>query len=117
MDKQPGTLRILYFSCIFIGMKRLPLLLALYLLSSLGCRRKLSREDLKTQLEKAMTRQLEKQQRSNGPHPHFDVLDVVWFADSTFYLCNFTVKMTLPNGQDTTGVMQKKVSRDFNSVQ
>lgn len=117
MEKQPRALRILYFSCIFIGMKRLPLFLALSLLSSVACRRKLSREDLKTQLEKAMSHKLDKQQSSKGPHPHFDVLDVTWFEDSTFYLCNFTVKMTLPNGQDTTGIMQKKVSKDFTAVQ
>jgi hypothetical protein len=64
-----------------------------------------------------MSQQLEKQQRSNSPHPHFDVLDVVWFEDSAFYLCDFTVKMTLPNGQDTTGIMKKKVSRDFSTVE
>jgi len=64
-----------------------------------------------------MSHQLEKQQSSNDPHPRFDVLDVAWFEDSAFYLCEFTVKMTLPNGQDTTGVMKKKISKDFNSIE
>lgn len=64
-----------------------------------------------------MSRQLENQQPSNKPHPQFDVINVEWFEDSTFYLCDFTVKMTLPNGQDTTGIMQKKVSKDFDTVE
>jgi hypothetical protein len=98
-------------------MKRYPLFLALCLLSTLACRRKISRDEVKVQLEKAMTRQLEKQQPSGKPHPQFDVLDVVWFEDSTYYLCDFTVKMTLPNGRDTTGIMKKKISRDFANVE
>ena len=110
-------MRILYFSCIFIGMKRIPLFLALWVLLSTACRRKISRDEVKTQLEKAMSRQLDQHQPSSAPHPHFDVLDVTWFEDTTFYLCEFKIKMTLPNGQDTTGFMKKKVSKDFATIQ
>ena len=105
------------FSRIFIGMKRSPLFPALCLLSVMACRRKTPSEDLKTQLEKALSRQLDQQQSPNRPHPHFDVLGVTWSEDSTFYRCNFTVKMTMPDGKDTTGIMKKKVSRDFNTVE
>ena len=99
-------------------MKRIPLFLALsLLLLSAACRRKIARDEVKQQLEKAMSHQLQQQQSSNAPHPNFDVLDVTWYEDSTFYLCEFKVKMTLPDGQDTTGYMKKKVSRDFNTVE
>lgn len=63
-----------------------------------------------------MTRQL--QQNNTGSNsPHFDVLDVEWFEEPTYYRCEFKVKMTLPNGMDTTGIMKKKVSKDFYTVQ
>ena len=64
-----------------------------------------------------MTRQLEENQRTHTTKAQFDVLDVEWYEEPTFYRCEFKVKMTLPDGQDTTGIMKKNVSKDFSTVE
>ena len=97
--------------------KRFVLSFALLFLLSTACREKqLSQGKVKEQLEKAWTRHLQEHSSSNKPQPQFNVLDVVYYEDSTFYLCQFKVKMTLPNGQDTTGTMQGKVTKDFTTI-
>ena len=93
------------------------LFFGLCLLLSVACRRKLSREETKEQLEKAMSQKLKQRQPPNAPQLRFDVLDVNYFEDTKFYICKFTVKMTLPDGKDTTGIMAGKVSKDFSTVQ
>lgn len=95
-------------------MFRLPVFL---LLVFAACRHKqMTQDQVKEQLEKAWTRHLQQHKSSNNPQPHFDVEDVIYYEDSTFYLCQFKVKMTLPGGQDTTGIMQGKVARDFSTT-
>ncbi|HWB91324.1 MAG TPA: hypothetical protein VG605_05710 [Puia sp.] len=93
-------------------MKRILLFFALSFLLY-ACQRKLKQQDTKEQLEKAMARYLAGHQATKDSKLHFDVLDVSYFQDSTFYDCNFTVKMTLPDGRDTTGFMKERVSKDF----
>jgi hypothetical protein len=95
-------------------MKRIPLFFALSLLLLFGCRRK--PQDIKDQLEKTMGKYLADRQSDESTKPHFDVFDVSYFKDSTFYLCEFKIKMTLPNGQDTTGLMKQKISLDGKTV-
>ena len=88
-----------------------------FLLLSVACHRKqMTQVQVKEQLEKAWTQHLQQHKSSNKPQPRFDVLDVVYYEDSTFYLCQFKVKMTLPDGQDTTGTMQGKVAKDFSTA-
>jgi len=62
-----------------------------------------------------MTQHLEQRQKTNPAHASFKVLDVEWFAERDYYKCSFTVKMTLPNGKDTTGIMTERISRDFST--
>jgi hypothetical protein len=81
-----------------------------------ACQRKLKQQDTKTELKKTMAQYLEDRQIQNHTGLHFDVLDVVYFQDSTFYLCKFKVKMTLPDGHDTTGDMKFKILKDMTTV-
>jgi hypothetical protein len=90
-------------------------LLLLVLFAACGEKR-LTQGQVKEKLENAWTRHLQEHKSPNKPQPHFDVLDVVYYEDSTFYLCQFKVKMTLPTGQDTTGTMQGKVTKDFSTI-
>ena len=63
-----------------------------------------------------MADHLQQRQPANTPHPTFDVLDVEWFEEVQYYICEFKIKMTLPDGKDTTGIMKQKVSKDFSKV-
>lgn len=63
-----------------------------------------------------MTKYLADRQVGKKTQLHFDVLDVVYFEDSTFYLCQFKIKMTLPDGKDTTGDMKFKIMKDMTTV-
>ena len=96
--------------------QRVALFFGLCLLLSIACRRKLSREETKEQLEKAMSHKLQTRKASNTPQLRFDVLDVNYYEEAKYYRCEFTVKMTLPDGKDTTGIMLGKVSKDFSEV-
>jgi len=98
-------------------MKKIILLLIAGCFLTVACARKLSRKELKERLEKTMADHLQQRQPSNSSHPRFDVLDVVWFEETEYYRCEFTVKMTLPEGKDTTGVMRQKVYKDFSKVE
>lgn len=63
-----------------------------------------------------MARYLQDRQVGKKTNLHFDVLDVVYFEDSTFYLCKFRIKMTLPDGRDTIGDMKFRILRDMSTV-
>ena len=102
-------------------MKRLLLLFALSL-SLYACQEKVKQQDTKDtkatkeQLEKAMTRYLEGSRATKNQKLHFYVLDVVYYEEIGVYECNFKVKMTLPDGRDTTGYMRQKISKDSLAV-
>lgn len=64
-----------------------------------------------------MGRHLQQHQSSNAPQLHFDVLDVEFFEDVKQYDCEFKVKMTLPDGRDTIGIMKRNFSKDFSAVE
>jgi hypothetical protein len=96
-------------------MKRILLFFACSL-SLYACQRKLKQQDTKEQLEKAMARYLDGHQATKDKKLHFNVLDVIYFEDSAFYDCKFTVKMTLPDGRDTTGFMKERISKDYMQV-
>ena len=95
------------------SIRRITISLTAGLLLSVACKRRISGAELKEQLEKAMTQHLDSGARSSTLHPHFDVLDVAWYEETDYYRCEFKVKMTLPDGKDTTGIMKQKVSKDF----
>jgi len=85
------------------------------LLLSVACKHKLTPAETTARLEKVMTQHLEQKQKENPIKANFKVVDVAWFAERNYYRCSFTVKMTLPNGRDTTGIMTERISKDFST--
>jgi len=81
-----------------------------------ACERKLTREQVKDNLVKAMTEYLQNEQPAGAPPPNFKMEDVSWFEESDRYICEFTVKLTRPDGTDTTGIIKSRISKDFSHV-
>jgi hypothetical protein len=86
-------------------------------LLTLGCQRKLSREEVGTELKKAMLAHLENDPHFDSSKVHIKVLDVNYFEDKKVYNCEFRVSMKIPErGLDTVGVMTANISKTFDSV-
>lgn len=98
-----------------LNMTRIALALALLPLSG-ACRRKLNPDQVKKHLEIAWSDHLQRPDSTKTPRPKFDVLDVEYYEDTLYYLCEFKVRMTLSTGQDTIGIMRAKVSKDFSTI-
>ena len=81
-----------------------------------ACERKLTREQVKENLEKTMTEYLQNQQQPGAPPLNFKMEEVSWFEESAYYICEFTVKLTRPDGTDTTGIIKSRISKDFSHV-
>jgi hypothetical protein len=94
-------------------MKSIAIFFTACLLLSVACKRRMTAAEVKEQLENAMTKHLEQNPTGNTLHPSFKVLDVAWFEEHKYYKCEFTVKMTLPDGRDTTGIRKERISKDF----
>jgi hypothetical protein len=83
---------------------------------TLGCERKPSTSDVKENLIKAMTTKLQQSRPAGAPPFNFQILDVSYFRIGEFYRCDFKVKLTRPDGTDTTGIVKGKVSTDYTRV-
>jgi hypothetical protein len=83
---------------------------------TLGCERKTSNSDVKDNLIKAMTTKLQQSRPADAPPFHFQILDVSYFKIGEFYRCEFKVKLTRPDGTDTTGIVKGKISTDYSMV-
>jgi hypothetical protein len=81
-----------------------------------SCERRLSSAELKDNLEKTMTEYLQKEQDPNAAPLNFKMVDVSWFEEPAYYVCEFTVKLTRPDGTDTTGIIKSRISKDFSRV-
>ena len=81
-----------------------------------ACERKLSPEEVKDNLEKAMTGYLEKEQDPSLPPMSFKMIDVYYFEEASYYKCEFKVKLTRPDGTDTTGIIKSRITKDFSTV-
>ena len=87
------------------------------LLLSLCCKRRLSREEVGTELKKVMLAHLEKSPYFDSSKVHIQILNVVYFEDKKVYNCEFKVSMKIPErGLDTIGVMTANISKTFDSV-
>ncbi|HEV3413434.1 MAG TPA: hypothetical protein VG101_13215 [Puia sp.] len=91
------------------------LLPALFLLT-IGCQRKLSKTQIKDNLEKAMAAYLRQHQLTDAPPLRFDMIDVTYQDNDSNYQCRFTIKLHRPDGTDTTGVISSKISKDFSLI-
>jgi hypothetical protein len=85
------------------------------LLVLFACKKKMSREDLETQLKMAMYRGLYQNINNDSSVVKFDVLSVNFFEDKDFYDCEFIVRLRKP-GYDTTGSMGAMITKDFKKM-
>ncbi len=79
----------------------------------------MKREDINESLKSAMDLYLNHQPRIDTSGVKFRVLDVIYFEDKTYYICNFKVNMKgMRTNQlfDTTGAMSARISKDFKNV-
>jgi hypothetical protein len=97
-------------------MRSIWFLLSVFSLLAIGCQRKLSSTEVKTNLEKAMGDYLRQQQRPNLPPLRFDMIDVAYQETDSNYQCQFTIKLHRPDGSDTTGIISGKISKDFSVI-
>lgn len=85
------------------------------LLVFFACKKKMSREDVETQLKKAMYRGLYQNINNDSSRVKFEVLSVNFFEDKDFYRCEFMVRLREP-GHDTTGSMAANITKDFKEM-
>ena len=97
-------------------MKAISILLPAFLLVGTGCQRKLSAQEVKENLEKAMSGYLRQHQRLGETPLRFDMVDVYYSEEDSDYRCQFTIKLHRPDGSDTTGIISSKVSKDFSTI-
>lgn len=97
-------------------MKAIAFLLPVFFLLTTGCQRKLSKRELKDNLENAMAKYLQDHRRPDLPPLRFEMIDVSYQEDDSNYVCRFTIKLHRPDGSDTTGIINGRVSRDFSTV-
>jgi len=89
--------------------------LSLLFCSMLACRRPASHADTAEQLKTTMSDYLKKAAAKDSLKMQFDVTDVTYYKDSTFFECEFKVHMK-GQGRDTTGVMTARIAADFSKV-
>jgi hypothetical protein len=97
-------------------MKMLCILLSACIIVSTSCQRKLSPQEVKENLEKSMTEFLQKEQGPDTPSLSFKMVDVIYFEEASYYTCEFTVRLTRPDGSDTTGIIKSRITKDFATV-
>jgi hypothetical protein len=96
-------------------MKTIGVLLLFFALFFGACKRDPSVE-IRDNLINAMTNKLQKDHPANAPPFHFKIVDVAWFEIGPWYRCEFKVKLTRPDGTDTTGTIKSKISKDYSVV-
>ena|ERR1700738_4852668 len=95
------------------AIKSIPFLLLWVLM--IHCKRALSHTELEAQMKKAMLHSLQTGKGYDATKMKFEILDVNYYEDATFYICEFHVRLH-QNGGDTTGEMRSTISKDFSVV-
>jgi hypothetical protein len=85
------------------------------LLVLFACKKKMDRQELETQLKKAMYRGLYQNINNDSSVVKYDVLTVNFFEEKDLYDCEFTVRLRKP-GYDTTGRMAATITKDFKEM-
>lgn len=87
------------------------------LLLSTSCKRSLSASEVRKGLSEAMLTYLWTDHNKDTSKVKYEILDVNYFEDKTFYECEYKVHMhIIPTGYDTVGTMTARVSKDFSQV-
>jgi len=92
-------------------------LYALILITGLGagCKRPIASVDTTQELKKTMAAFLREKVGPDSLKVKYDVKEVTYFEDTSYFECEFIVHMTTQS-VDTTGVMRARVSKDFKTV-
>jgi hypothetical protein len=91
------------------------IIIAAVLLALSACARKENPADIQARLKEAMSKFL--QSGRDTSKVKFQVLDVYYYEDQTFFECEYKVRMQVPATHvDTVGRMTARVSRDFQTV-
>lgn len=86
-------------------------------LFTLACERPLPPPRVQEHLKSAWLTYLHRQPTYDSTKVSFQIVDVAYFEDTTYYICNFKVRMKVPSRNlDTVGTMSGYVSKDFKVV-
>lgn len=91
------------------------MILTLFLLTGVACKRPLSRTVLQDKLKNAMQDYLQHQRSEDSLKVKFEVLDVTWSEEAQLYNCEFKVRLIMP-AKDTIGIMTGTISKDFATI-
>jgi hypothetical protein len=84
-----------------------------------SCVKKTSKKDTEESLKSAMGQYLNHGPRVDTSRIKFSVLEVAFFEEKMFYVCNFRVNMKQKRDDrliDTTGSMSANISKDFKDI-
>jgi hypothetical protein len=96
-------------------MKRIPIFCVFLLI--VACKRAHSVAEVRKELSKAMLTSLWTDHNKDTSKVKFEILDVNYFEDTTFFECEYKVHMHIvKTGFDTVGMMAARVSKDFITV-
>lgn len=98
--KRPGAL----FVILIVGM------------TAFSCERKVSPSVLQARLKSSMLDYLEHQSTYDSTKVRFEVQEVTFSEEAKLYNCEFKVRLILPAGKDTVGIMTGTISKDFSTV-
>jgi len=85
------------------------------LLLAFACGKKLSHEEVETNLKKAMLKSLYEAVGNDSSKVKYQIQQVYFFEEKDFFDCEFRVNMLQP-GHDTVGVMKAAITKDFAKV-
>lgn len=102
VSKYKFTMRKILFFCV--------------LLFCFACKRAHTRSEVQKELSNAMLDFLRKDHNNDTSKIKFEIIDVNYFEDKTFFECEYKVRMHIPSGIDTVGMMTARVSKDFTIV-
>ena len=106
----------------FVRMKSKSVVMILALTGGIffnSCIKKDSRKQTEENLKTAMELYLNHQRQIDTSRVKFKVLEVTFFEDKPYYICNFRVNMKEKRDsilKDTTGFMDANISKDFKDV-
>ncbi|HRH59060.1 MAG TPA: hypothetical protein PL045_00710 [Chitinophagaceae bacterium] len=69
----------------------------------------------KEELIKTMSGFMNEQAKKDSGKVSYEIKDVIYFDDKSFYICDFTVHMKTST-LDSTGIMRARISKDYKTV-
>jgi hypothetical protein len=93
------------------------LLVVIFLITSAGCQKKYTRQEIVQKLSDAFSKSLYERVHNDSSKVKYYIKDVIFYDDRKYdiYLCEFKVRM-VDQRVDTTGIMGATISKDFTKV-